>query len=256
MGADVREVAEELASGEVPVWKHPEWREELPWLVQGTTGTGADDGFDLGLFGGVPVGRAVDRWRRLRQAVDMPAVVHARQVHGADIRHHADALPAGLVVMEGFDAHVSGVPGLLMTVSVADCVPVFLVDERRRSVGLAHAGWRGAAAGIVERVIERMASVFATRAADLRVHFGPSICGECYEVGPEVHAAVTPGVPPPSEPTPIDLRAALAARVGAMGVDPRRTTVSAHCTRCGPGGFFSHRGGSAGRQMGVAGVRG
>jgi copper oxidase (laccase) domain-containing protein len=54
---------------------------------------------------------------------------------------------------------------------------------------------------------------------------------------------------------PIDLRAAIAERAAAAGLDLERVTLSGHCTRCGPGAFFSHRAGSAARQMGVLGVR-
>ncbi|MDQ3388842.1 MAG: laccase domain-containing protein, partial [Gemmatimonadota bacterium] len=60
--------------------------------------------------------------------------------------------------------------------------------------------------------------------------------------------------PPPSSPSPIDLRAAIAARAARLGILPERITLSAHCTRCGEGEFFSHRGGSEARQMGVLGV--
>lgn len=250
----MRTVEEERAPGDVPLWRHPGWRERFAWLVQGTTGRGEGEPFDLGLFGDQPVGGVMERWSRVRSALSMPTAVHARQVHRAEVRHHAEPPAPGLLVMDGYDAHLTAQAGMLLSVSIADCVPVFLVDERRRVVALAHAGWRGTAAGILERTIGEMTGGDGS-ASDLHVHMGPAICGRCYEVGPEVHAAVLPDHPAPDGPAPIDLRAALAERAGRSGVPIEYVSISAHCTRCGPPAFFSHRGGSAGRQMGVIGVR-
>ena len=111
-------------------------------------------------------------------------------------------------------------------------------------MALVHAGWRGVAGGIVERAVAELGSRHGAAAGGLWLHCGPAICGTCYEVGPEVHRAVDAGAPAPGHPTPIDLRAAIARRAHALGVAEERVTVSAHCTRCGPGGFYSHRGGS------------
>jgi YfiH family protein len=252
-----RRVEEELRPGDVPLWVHPEWSERFPWLVQGTTGAGDPrDPFDLGLFGAQPVGAVMDRWARLRGATGMRASVHARQPHGTESFHHRVPGEEGMIVMDGYDAHLSDLPGLLLSVSVADCVPVFLVDPANRAVAAVHAGWRGVAGGGLERVLARMGDAFRTRPAEVWVHFGPAICGECYEVGPEVHRAVHPARPAPPAPAPIDLRAALLERAAAAGVPSGQRSVSTHCTRCGPGAFFSHRAGSPARQMGVLGVRG
>lgn len=250
-------VAERLdVTGGVPLWRHPDWESRFPWLVQATTGAGDPaDPFDLGLYGMQPVGVAVGRWAALRRATAMPAVVHARQVHGAEVRVHAGDGLEGLLVMDGFDGHLTDRAGMLLAVSVADCVPIFVLDARTRAVGILHAGWRGVAGGILEAATGRLAERFGSRPADLWVHCGPSICGVCYEVGPEVHAGVHPRREPPARPTPIDLRAALAERAQAAGVPAAQCSLSSHCTRCGPGAFFSHRGGSAARQMGVLGRR-
>jgi YfiH family protein len=251
-----RVVAEVRAGGDVPLWTHPEWAERFPWLAQGTTGAGsAEAPFDLGLAGSQPVGPALDRWRALRALAGAATVVHARQVHAADVWTHRERGAPGIAVMDGYDGHATELPGLLLAVGVADCVPVSLVDPETRSVALVHAGWRGTAGGIVERAMDVLAAEFRARVEDLWLHCGPAICGECYEVGPEVHAGVRPGCAPPDAPTPIDLRAAIAERAAGQGILPERITVSAHCTRCGPGSFFSHRAGTRARQMGVLGIR-
>jgi hypothetical protein len=87
----------------------------------------------------------------------------------------------------------------------------------------------------------------------LWVHCGPAICGDCYEVGPEVHAALR--LPTPPERSPVDLRAVLSARAVAAGVPAGTVSTSSWCTRCDASCFFSYRAGDAGRQLGLLGVR-
>lgn len=231
-----------------------EWVERFPWLVQGTTmrhGLSGGDVFDLRLFPAAP--GASGRWGRLSEWAGLPSVVHAPQMHEALVRRHGGRAEEGLVLAPPCDGHLTEIPGLLLTVSVADCVPVFIVDPERKRVAMVHAGWRGCAAGILEEGLIAVAGPDGAFAS-LRVHLGPSICGACYEVGGEVFEAV--GLPRPAAPTPIDLKAVLARRAVASGVTPSDVTVSGHCTLCGPGGrFFSHRGGDAGRQVGFLGIR-
>ena len=256
MAETAGQVCEVLAPGDVPLWVHPEWARRFPFLVQGTTGRGeGDEPFDLGLSGAQPVGEVLGRWRGLAEATGMETVVHARQVHGAEVWVHRERGAPGVLVMSGVDGHVTDRAGLLLSVSVADCVPVFIVDPEARAVALLHSGWRGTAAGIVERGVHRLAESWHGSPERLWLHCGPAICGDCYEVGPEVHAGVNPDRPPPVGNTPIDLRAAIAARAVAEGLLPAHVSVSTHCTLCGDPAFFSHRGGSPGRQMGVLGVR-
>lgn len=221
--------------------------------MQGVSARGPDaEPFDLGLFGSAPAGRALERWGALRRTTGFPRAVHARQVHGARVLAHGEG-PPGLLVSEGYDGHWTDVPGVLLTVSVADCVPVFLVDPRRRVVAALHAGWRGVAAGMLEAGTRALASGAGSRPEDLWAHLGPAICGQCYEVGPEVHEAL--GLPRPSGPTPVDLRGELVRRAAALGVPPDAITVSEHCTRCTGSPLFSHRGGDSQRQMGFIGIR-
>ncbi len=226
----------------------------MPWLVQGTTGRGEGGeggGVDLGLFGRTPVGEALSRWRMLRVETGMRRAVHSLQVHGREILAH-DTDDPGLVITEGYDGHLTRTPGVLLTVSVADCVPISIVAPGRNGssarVVLLHGGWRGTAAGILQAGLARIGPAAGTP----QVHLGPAICGPCYEVGPEVHEAL--GLTIPDWPAPVDVRAVLARQAIEAGIPPASITVSDHCTRCGDG-FFSHRAGSAGRQVGVLGIR-
>lgn len=246
----------ERPTGPLGVLVHPDWV-DLPWLVQGTTTRAGPRDLDLGLFSGAH-DEAVVRanWRELGATTECATLVHARQVHGADVHVVDEERPSSTDVprlLEPADGHLTARPGVLLAVTTADCVPVFLVDEATRSVGAVHAGWRGAAAGILEVAVRAMGRAFSTRPEDLRIHLGPAICGTCYEVGPEVFQALLQ--PEPAGPTPIDVRAVLASGAVGLGVPPARVTISSHCTRCTGSDLYSHRSGDAQRQVGFVGIR-
>lgn len=236
----------------MPALVHVGWAAEFPWLVQGTTTRGeASSEFDLGLFsGGSPTDLVSERWSRLVLATGMRAAVHARQVHEADVRVHG-GVATGLSLVDACDGHVTSEAGVLLAVTTADCVPIFVADPTQRTVAVLHAGWRGASAGVLQRGLALMSG--GSDARELRLHLGPAICGDCYEVGPEVFAAL--GEPVPSSATVLDLRGVLAKRALEAGVEPLNVTISEHCTRCTRSGLFSHRGGDLGRQVGYLGIR-
>ena len=210
----------------------PGWDALLPWLRAGTTRRADGCGSD-------PFGNG---WR---------SVVRSRQVHGAMTRVHAD-LPVGESVVGEGDGHITRQPGLLLTVTLADCVPVFIADPVHRAVALLHAGWRGAAGGVLEQGLDAMARAFGSAPGDLFVHLGPAICGRCYEVGSEVFEAL--GEAPPSRPASIDLRALIRRRALAAGIGTGHLTVNTECTLCGDGRYFSHRRGDTGRHRGFIGI--
>jgi YfiH family protein len=263
-------VREEFRPGQPGLWTHPDWELRFPWLVQGTTGAGPDLGHAPTDFAFFPVpaprgGRA--SWLALGSRLGFPTVIHSHQVHQKTVLIHdrESTAPQGvsgpevpeskgeLVTAPDADGHVTGSEGLLLGVTGADCVPVFVVDSSRRVIALLHAGWRGTVAGILEEGLEVLAAEFGSLPPDLFVHLGPSICGECYEVGSEVHAAL--GLPDPGESKPVDLKDHLAGRAVGMGVLQARLSQSEWCTLCGGSGFFSHRGGDNGRQVGFMGIR-
>lgn len=206
----------------------------------------------MGLFGPSPSQEVQARWASLATCTGFPRLVHARQVHGARVAVH-EAGASGRWVAGEYDGHVSQVPGTLLTVATADCVAVSIVDPKRRAVALLHAGWRGTAAGILEAGLSTLASVLSVEMPTCHLHLGPAICGDCYEVGPQVHQALGETVPP--RPTPVDLPSNLGRRAVAAGIPRENITVSSLCTRCGGGELFSHRAGDRGRQLAVLGIR-
>lgn len=227
--------------GDAPLFVHPEWARAYPWLVQGITGREAGN---FASFGAQSAEALHAQWQRLRAWTGFATAVIGRQVHGTRVLEH-DALAPGWFIADDSDGHVTPARGVLLAVSVADCVPVFVVNVGSRKVAALHAGWRGTAAGILTNCI-RMTGT------DVLVHLGPGICGDCYEVGPEVHGQL--GLPVPERNTPVDLRRVLAAQCIAAGVPGVNITTSSWCTRCGDSPFYSHRAGQPERQVGVIGI--
>lgn len=193
-----------------------------------------------------PVRDVMGRWDALRAELRSggPRLATARQVHGARVLVHAAGWEGWLRADEA-DGHAAIDRGTAMAVSIADCVPVFVIHPSG-AAALLHSGWRGTAARIVEAGISAITHR-GLPAAELRVHLGPAICGKCYEVSPEVYERLTGARP--SKPAVVDLRALIADHARAAGV--RHISVSPSCPRCHNDRFFSHRAGDAGRQLGV-----
>jgi YfiH family protein len=187
------------------------------------------------------------RWNGLvagARQLGAPRFASCTQVHGADIAVHS-APWAGWLRVPDVDGHLWLGRGMAAAVTIADCVPVVLAHPSGAGAVL-HSGWRGTVAGITERaVVEFGRAGFGPRS--LRMHLGPSICGACYEVSPDVYGAVTGTAVEVA--TPVDLRAAIADRARRLGV--RDIATSEWCTRCSNERLYSHRAGDAGRQLGV-----
>jgi purine-nucleoside/S-methyl-5'-thioadenosine phosphorylase / adenosine deaminase len=238
-----------VADASVPRLELREWAERFG-LVAGITTRG--HGFSLGLWSAESVGQVMTRWRALRAAVQrpFPSIVLSHQVHGSDVRWH-DAPAEGWMILDGVDGHATARRGVLLTVTVADCIPIYLAAPDKGAIALLHAGWRGTAARILERGVELLRRQAFVKASDLVMHCGVGICGECYEVGSEV-ATVLSGQPAQG-PARLDLRALLVAQARELGIGA--FTTSPWCTAHDHDTFFSHRasGGGDGRQVAYLG---
>lgn len=238
----------------VPALELPAWRERFG-LVAGITTRGGRtaEPYDLGLWSSdAPAAAVMRRWGEFRQgfAPGFPAVAFSRQCHGNRVRWHAGT-GEGWLLLDGYDGHLTAAGGLLLTVSVADCVPVYLAGPGGQVCGIVHAGWRGTAAGVLEAALQQFSTHASVSMSAITIHCGVSICGNCYEVGPEVVLNVTGRWV--GGPTGLDLRAELARRARACGVAD--VSVSAYCTSHDSGLFHSHRasGGRAGRMVAYLG---
>ncbi|UCF41822.1 MAG: polyphenol oxidase family protein [Gemmatimonadota bacterium] len=245
----VRVLAERaVAGGGVPRYELTEWREEYG-VAAGVTAR--DHAFDLSLHSETPIGTAMGRWQALRHAVGagFEAMVVSRQVHGCELGVY-QGQASGFLIRDGLDGHVSDAAGLLLAVTVADCIPVYLLAPGG-SLGLLHAGWRGVAGGILERGVQTLCEVAGASPAELVMHCGIGICGACYEVGPEVSEAVLGHAP--AEATALDLRDVLTNRAQVLGVG--QITTSPWCSAHDNDRFYSHRrsGGADGRMAAYLG---
>lgn len=200
----------------------------------------------FGTASGEPVGTVMGRWSALQDGLRQwtPRLATAQQVHGAEVIAHVAGWE-GWLRGTAADGHVANARGTALAVTVADCVPVF-VAHPSGAVALLHSGWRGTVARILDTGVRALHSA-GWPARELRVHLGPAICGDCYEVSPDVYEQLTGRAV--SAPTRVDLRALLTDHAHALGVSS--VTSSPYCTRCHNDRFFSHRAGDAGRQLGV-----
>jgi YfiH family protein len=187
------------------------------------------------------------------------------------------------------DGLITRTPGIVLGILTADCLPVLLVDPKRRAVGIFHAGWRGTVKRIVEKGVGEMRRNFGSRSAELKAAIGPGIRACCYEVGPEVReqfeSQFTYGAelfreikesdpirdkypllflsarPPGHSELPkklfLDLAEANRRQLLSAGVAPRNISISPLCSSCRTDLLFSHRAekGLTGRMMAAVGIR-
>jgi len=203
---------------------------------------------NLGVLTGDEVARVRENRHRLAGALvlDPGRVLIGRQVHGAEIARHESAPQPSAYADPGpslpeVDGQATGATGLAPLVFVADCLPVALVGPA--GVAMIHCGWRGLAAGIVERGVGEVGAIAAA--------IGPGIGPCCYEVGDEVleaFAALGSGI---AKRRRLDLREVTKRLLERAGV--RRIESSDLCTSCHPELFFSRRrdGERTGRQAGL-----
>jgi len=264
---------------------------KLPWLIHGFStkpgGVSQLDGqpvLNLGLTDGDTRENVLENRRRFQAALGGSnlQLISLKQIH-SDVVQLFDGPRSE--TCQG-DASITNRPGLLLAVQTADCVPILLVDPKKRAVAAVHAGWRGTLARIVAKAVGQLQMHYKSKPADLLAAIGPSIGGCCYEVGTEVATqflsqfAEAPGwfdefrtgdepnpiqwlnmMPPGHQPPPknvlLDLRKANRAQLLAAGLHASNISVSDLCTACRRDLFFSYRkeGPQTGRLMSVIGIR-
>ena len=264
---------------------------KIPWLVHGfsTRPGGVSDlsgekVLNLGFAEWDSKENVLENRRSFQSALGANdyALIALKQIH-SDVVHLFENSPAE--PCRG-DASATNRSGLLLAVQTADCVPILLVDLKKRAVAAVHAGWRGTLQHTVAKTIGKMQMQFGTKPADLLAAIGPSIGGCCYEVGTEVASEfrsqfsnasewfdelrtgdepnplqwlnmAPPGHQPPPKNVLLDLRKANRAQLLAAGVRAQNIVVSDLCTACRRDLLFSYRkeGGTTGRLMSVIGIR-
>ena len=217
---------------------------DVPGLVAGITarvaGGGRGGADDFGLSTGGSAWAVSGRYAALAAGLGFPAACVCRQAHGTGVVEAGDAPPSGLWIAGEADGFAGRAAGRLFVVTVADCAPVYLVEPETRAFALLHAGWRGAAAGILGRAVETLRGVHGRPASALRLHIGPAICRDCYEVGPEVPRAFGRHA---RGKTTLDVGAEIVEQALSLGIDRGRISRSTLCSRGAGDRHHSHRGG-------------
>jgi len=214
------------------------------------------------------------------KALKLPQVVipkthqpHGNKVHllRSDAKVHGPGPkgdPSGSTVhsplLEG-DAFVTDQASVVCWVRTADCLPILIVDIKKKVVGAVHAGWRGTAAKIILETLKTFQNHFKSSVADLRVALGPAICGRCYQVGMDVaHAFEKAGL----FPAPwieessrgrwhLDIAYANLHLLEEAGLRREQIYTSLACTACDLEKFRSFRkeGGKKGEQVNFVLIR-
>jgi YfiH family protein len=289
----------------VPAW------EKYGWLRAGFSNrqNGASTAYSYGELGELNLGwtrddsaKAVTENRRRFVAASKGAgkglaLVTVRQTHTPVLRqiessHGPLATGDGKAILRG-DALMTSLPGLLLGIQTADCVPILLADTRTHAVAAFHAGWRGTLKRIVERGVGAMRLRYGSRPQDLIAAIGPCIGACCYSVGDEVKfdfesqfaytpalfsevydsdpirekypllflTARAPGHSNIGPQTHLDLVESNRRQLLDAGVKSAKIWSSGECTSCatlknGRRKYFSHRGehGFTGRMLSVIGV--
>lgn len=196
------------------------------------------DSFDLGLRNGDDVAAVAENRRQLESALRLPSPPRwLRQVHGTHVAIEPDADEPEA------DAASTRTPGTVLAILTADCLPVVFAARDGCEIAVAHAGWRGLAAGVVETTIAAM------RAAPSQIvaWLGPAAGAQAYEIGADVFDAFVPRDPRveaafvPTRPGHwnVDLVALAKQRLADAGVAD--VNGGGLCTISDPINFFSHR---------------
>jgi len=212
------------------------------------------DSLNLGPTRGDAPEAVAENYRRFCAVtgVDPQRMVMSHQVHETTVRVCSSAdCGKGLSRERDYtaDALVTDEPHLPLVVFSADCGLILLNDPVRRVVGAAHAGWRGCAGGIVEKLVMTMQEVYGSDPADVRAAMGPCIGKCCFETDANVPEAMLAALGADAAPCMeqrgtkwhVDLKELNRRWLLRAGVLPQHIDVSDLCTACHPELFWSHR---------------
>ena len=218
----------------------------------GGVSEGALASLNLGVHRGDKPANVLENYRRLSEAVgfDPKRTVFTKQIH-SDIIERVGVSDCGrgliVPVENGCDGLVTNEPEVVLTVFSADCTPVLLYDPVAKAVGAVHAGWRGTAAAIVEKAVERMAAEFGSKPENIRAAIGPCISQCCFETDRDVPEAMLnafgdaakEAIRETGRKYSVNLKALNVLALTRAGV--RQIDIATECTACEPNRFWSHR---------------
>lgn len=199
----------------------------------------------------------MENYRRMAAVlgVDEKRMVLSYQTHTTNVRLVTET-DAGKGIgkerdYKDIDGLITNVPGITLVTFFADCVPLYFLDPVHKAIGLSHSGWRGTVSCMGAVTIDKMKEAFGTRAEDLLVCIGPSICGDCYEVGEEVALEFKKAFAKENwnqilrekdnGKFLLDLWKANEILLKDAGVKPEHIQTTDICTHCNSDYLFSHR---------------
>ena len=185
--------------------------------------------------------------------IKLEDVVIGNLNHGSNVRV-ATRNDAGCGILKPFnyvnvDALVTNEPNLAITVTCADCVPVFFVDPVKKAIGIAHSGWKGTAQEISARVVEKMVEEYGCKPEDIYAGVGPCIGMCCYEVSRDVFEEFLEFdylddawyFEKDDDKFDLDLSRIIFGTLAYSGILPEHISISGLCTCCNNDVLFSHR---------------
>ncbi len=146
--------------------------------------------FRRGLYD--PEENILENFTRIARYFDVgpERIVHVQQTHTANVRiiteEDAGKGVIGTGELTDSDGMITNVPGLVLYISVADCVPLYFYDPVKRVIALSHSGWKGTVNRIGEVTIRKMRERYGCDPSDIYTAIGPSICSDCYEISEDV----------------------------------------------------------------------
>jgi YfiH family protein len=179
----------------------------------------------------------------------------SHQVHGIEILHATE--PGRFY---GYDALITNQPGLVIGVTVADCVPILIYDPAHQAVAAIHAGWKGTIGALVSKTLDAMNRQFGTLGAQCYAYIGTCIDECSFEVGPEVAELFASMFKQPisdSTKSYVDLKAANKQYLFDFGIPLEQIDVSPFSTVLNNDTYFSYRAeqGQTGRMLAVIGLK-
>lgn len=222
---------------------------------EGGVSTGYFSSMNLGIKTKDSRENILENYRLFTEAigVDMNNVVIGNLNHGNNVRV-ATKEDAGKGLLRPFsyvdvDALVTNEPNLVLTITCADCVPVFLYDPVKKAVGIAHSGWKGTALEIAGKTVEKMVSEYGCNPADIIAGIGPCIGMCCYEVSQDVYEEFLEFdylddawyFEKEDGKYDLDLSRIIFGTLAYAGILPEHISISGLCTCCNNDILFSHR---------------
>jgi YfiH family protein len=213
----------------------------------------------MGLTGSTDPELVMQRRQRLADQLgfDLARALMTVQEHGANVVTFHRRQPEGGQCVFDTDALATDVPGQAIVTYHADCFPLLFFDASRGVVAGAHAGWRGALAGVATQTVQALHLAYGSKPDQLDVLIGPGICARCYQVGGDVaeqfaarYGREARYLQTERGDARLDIEGVVRLQLEDEGVEPSRIVSAGWCTR-EEDRWFSHRGGRSGRFLSV-----